>query len=100
MTASYDAALQQTSREAGATLVCAAAIAVFFGAAIFLLKDAGLGPAGLPLWFWAAVVGGYLLSVALVLLLVKKVFRDFSLDLRPEECCQSAGADARTGEPS
>ena len=98
MIASYDDALRQTSREARATLVCAAAIAVFFGAAIFLLKDAGLGPAGLPLWFWAAVVGGYLLSV--VLLLVKKVFRDFSLDLRPEECCQSAGADARTGEPS
>lgn len=100
MIASYDDALRQTSREARATLVCAAAITVFFGAAIFLLKDAGLGPAGLPLWFWAAVVGGYLLSVALVLLLVKKVFRDFSLDLRPEECCQSAGADARTGEPS
>lgn len=83
MIADYDEALRQTAREAKATLVCALLLACFFGVAIWLLKDLGLGPAGLPYWFWAAVAGGYFLSIAGVLWLVKVVFRNFSLDLRP-----------------
>ena len=48
----YDDALRQTTREAKATLLAAVGIALFFWAAIFLLEDAGLGPAGFPVWFW------------------------------------------------
>lgn len=97
MIAHYDDALRQTAREAKATILCAVAIACFFGAAIFCLKDAGLGPAGLPLWFWWAVAGGYVLSVLGVILLVKCVFRDFSLDLRPE--MPSDGTNAADHQP-
>ena len=101
MIVDYDEALRQTAREAKATLVCALLLACFFGAVIWLLKDLGLGPAGLPYWFWAAVAGGYLLSIVGVLWLVKVVFRNFSLDLRPvDETSMSESSIARLDKPA
>ncbi len=91
----YDDALRQTTREAKATLLAAVGIALFFWAAIFLLEDAGLGPAGFPVWFWWAVAGGFVLSCVVVVWLVKCVFRNFSLDLRPEN--RESGASEMHG---
>lgn len=80
----YDEALRATHREAAATLVVAVLIALFFWGAIGLLHDVPGTNGGLPLWFWWAVPGGYLASIAGVVWLVRRVFRNFSLDLTPD----------------
>ena len=75
----YDA-LENADREARATFAGALLTALFFWGAIALLKDSERLAAGLPLWFWAAVIGGYVLSVAVVWWLVRFVFRPGNLD--------------------
>lgn len=80
----YAAALRQADREAFWTLVTALGLAVFFWSAIFLLHDETRSWWGIPLWAWVAIIGGYVLSVAAVWLLIRFVFRDFSLDLLPK----------------
>lgn len=83
--ADYDEALRIVDKEAAATLAAALLLMIFFWGAVFLLEDLPLFALGFPLWFWAAVVGGYVLSVAVVVMLVKVFFKNFSLDLRPED---------------
>lgn len=75
----YDA-LENADREARATFAGALLTTLFFWGAIALLKDSERLAAGLPLWFWAAVIGGYVLSVAVVWWLVRFVFRPGNLD--------------------
>ncbi len=93
---SYDEALRQTDREALATLAAAAFVAIFFWTAVFLLRDSETLAAGLPLWFWTAVVGGLVVSIMAVIWLVLRVFRHFSFDLRPDEA--AAEAHEKNGE--
>lgn len=76
----YYEALENADREARATIAGALLIALFFWIALALLKDSDRGFEGLPLWFWAAVIGGYVLSVAVVWWLVRFVFRSGNLD--------------------
>ena len=76
----YYEALENADREARATFAGALLVALFFWGAIALFKDSDRLAGGLPLWFWAAVIGGYLLSVAVVWWLVGFVFRPGILD--------------------
>ena len=76
----YYEALENADREARATFAGALLVALFFWGAIALFKDSDRLAGGLPLWFWAAVIGGYLLSVAVVWWLVHFVFRQGNLD--------------------
>ena len=78
----YDEALRVCGREAAATLAAALGLCIFFWAAIALLKDSPERFWGLPLWFLVSVFGGYVLSVAVVVLIVKRFFRSVPLDLK------------------
>ncbi len=62
---SYTRAMAAASREARWGFLFSIAIALFFWGAIFLLEGADR-VAGLPLWFWWAMLGGYLLSLVAV----------------------------------
>ena len=80
----YDKALRACSREAKATLAAAVAVTVFFWGSIFLFASSKTSFFGFPLWFMAAVVGGYLFSVASVVWIVKAHFEDIPLDITPD----------------
>lgn len=90
----YDDALRVCSREAAATLAAAILIFIFFWAAVWLLEDVPARFWGFPVWFLAAVAGGYLFSIAAVLWIVKRCFRSIPLGLRPETAPNPA-ADGR-----
>ena len=98
----YDEALRATHREAAATLVVAVLIALFFWGAIGLLHDVPGTSGGLPLWFWWAVPGGYLASIAGVVWLVRRGFRNFSLDLTPltPDSTHDSTSDSMPEKPS
>ncbi len=91
---SYDDALRQCGREAAATLAAAVAVTAFFWGALALTMGSPLRLWGMPLWFLCAVAGGYLFSIAAVLWIVKRRFREIPLDLRPESCEIGEGSDA------
>lgn len=76
----YKEKFEIMDREALATLVCAVAITAFFWLAIYLLKDSGAMLLQMPAWFTVSCIGGYLLSIAGVILVVKLWFKDFSLE--------------------
>lgn len=76
----YDAALCACGREAAATLAAALLLLLFFWAAVFLLKDSAAVVFGMPLWFAAAVPGGFLLSVLAALALARFVDRGPDFD--------------------
>ena len=70
-TPTYDEALRICGREAAVTFIAALGLFAFFW--------------GLPLWFWVAVCGGYVLSVLVVMFIVKRYFKAMPLDMVPEE---------------
>lgn len=76
----YKEKFEIMDREARATLICAVAITAFFWLAIYLLKDSGAMLLQMPAWFTVSCIGGYLLSIAGVVLVVKLWFKDFSLE--------------------
>lgn len=86
---------QAMDREALATLILALVITAFFWGAIFLLKDTGLMLFSMPAWFTVSCIGGYFLSVAGVIWLVKKVMVEFPLD---DEECESAASSEMSEE--
>ncbi len=82
--ANYDEALRSCSREAAATLAAAAAVTAFFWGTLFLFSSSKASFFGFPLWFMAAVPGGYLFSIVAVVWIVKRYFRDIPLDITPD----------------
>ena len=76
----YKEKFEIMDREALATLVCAVAITAFFWLAIYLLKDSSAMLLQMPAWFTVSCIGGYLLSIAGVILVVRLWFKDFSLE--------------------
>ena len=66
-------------REARATLVLAIIVTAAFWLAVLLLRDKSELLLGMPLWFTASCIGGYLRSVAGVIFVVKRWFVDFDL---------------------
>lgn len=81
--ANYDEALRSCSREAAATLAAAVAVTAFFWGTLFLFLSSKASFFGFPLWFMAAVLGGYLFSIVAVVWIVKRYFREIPLDITP-----------------
>jgi uncharacterized membrane protein YhdT len=70
----------QMNREAVATMISASVVMVFWWAAGFGLAHSGLRVFFLPLWFVAGSFGSWFLSIALVVFLTKRIFKNFSLE--------------------
>ena len=72
----------QMNKEAKATLIASLIIFAYFWLTIFLFQDnLEFGVIlGLPLWFTLSCIGGYLLSIIVVLVLVKFFMANFDLD--------------------
>lgn len=85
------------NREALATLSCALLVFAFFWAALLLFKDSGEMLLSLPLWFVISCLGGYVLSIVLTLVLIKKFMVDFPLD--EEEPGRESGQISGPGGP-
>lgn len=75
----YAAAFRQTDREAKATFIAAVAITVIFWTFIALTHDSLIQIMYMPLWFFLSCIGGYVLSVAVVLILVRYFMKDINL---------------------
>lgn len=82
---SYDEALEAAGREAKATLIVAVALMLFFGAALWLLKDLAVLWLGIPLWFWVGIIGGFVLSSAAAWWIAARVVEDYPLDWPEDE---------------
>jgi uncharacterized membrane protein YhdT len=69
----------QMNREAAATFIAVALIAVFWWVSGFALEKIGFTIFYMPLWFVVGCAGLLILPVCAVLFLVKRVYKDFSL---------------------
>jgi uncharacterized membrane protein YhdT len=76
----YKAKHAQMNREAAATFICAAVVMVFWWFAGFGLADSDITILYMPLWFVAGSFGSWFLSIALVVVLVRRVFKNFDLE--------------------
>jgi uncharacterized membrane protein YhdT len=79
-------------REARATLIAAVLVMIFWWAAGFGLARVDFTIFSLPGWFVVSCFGSWLLAVVLVLFLITRVFKDFSLEDEDEA--------ARDGDPA
>ena len=71
---------RQMDKEALRTFITAIIITVYFWLTIFLFKDdIDVTVLAMPLWFVLSCIGGYLLSVAAIIVLVSKFMKNFSL---------------------
>jgi uncharacterized membrane protein YhdT len=67
-------------REARATVIAALVVMVFWWAAGFGLSRVDFTLFYMPGWFVVSCFGSWLLSIGLAVFLVRRVFKDFSLD--------------------
>ena len=74
---SYREKFDVMDREARMTLVLAVIVTAAFWLAVLLLRNRSELLLGMPLWFTVSCIGGYLLSVAGVIFVVKRWFVDF-----------------------
>ncbi|MCI7398569.1 MAG: YhdT family protein [Spirochaetia bacterium] len=70
----------QCVREIKATLIAAAVCCIWHIGTAFVLNGKGLYFLGMPAWFSVSVFGTIVLSIASVIILAKKVFKDFEYD--------------------
>jgi uncharacterized membrane protein YhdT len=75
----YKEKFVQMNREAAATVIAVALIAVFWWVSAFVLEKADFTIFYMPLWFVVGCAGSIILSVCAVIFLVKKVYRNFKL---------------------
>lgn len=71
---------KQIRKEAGYTLALFALCFVWNTAFAYLLSGTGTRIFGLPLWWLVSTPGMFVIALAGVAFLLKRVFRDFSLD--------------------
>lgn len=91
----YAQMFKQLDHESLATLVTAVLITLFFWLAIFLTCDSSSKFLHMPLWFVLSCLGGYIISVAGVIVLVKYFLKD--LPLHPQLLqANSSSLDAPT----
>ena len=76
---SYREKFDVMDREARMTLVLAVIVTAAFWLAVLLLRNRSELLLGMPLWFTVSCIGGYLLSVAGVIFVVKRWFVDFDV---------------------
>jgi uncharacterized membrane protein YhdT len=82
---SYREKFVQMNKEAKATWIVMAILIAFWWIASFGTSWIDYTIFHMPGWFVVSCVGSWILSIALVVFLVKKVFKDFSLDDEDEE---------------
>ena len=70
----------QCVREIKATLIASAVCCIWHIGTAFVLNGKGLYFLGMPAWFSVSVFGTIVLSIASVISLAKKVFKDFEYD--------------------
>ncbi len=73
----------QMNKEARATWIAAAIIIVYWflsGFGVYAIWGAEWTILGMPAWFVLSCFGSWILSMVLVAVMVKKVFKDFDLD--------------------
>lgn len=93
---SYREKFVQMNREAKATWMTAAVLILFWWLAAFGTARLDYTIFYMPGWFVTSCIGTYLLSVALVYFLIKRIFVDFDLDEEPdEEPAARRGEDGR-----
>jgi uncharacterized membrane protein YhdT len=76
----YKTKHKQMNREARASLLAAAAVMAFWWTAGFGLSGIEFTVFHLPGWFVVGSFGTWLLSIALVCLLLKRTFKNFTLE--------------------
>lgn len=76
----YQQAHHQSNQEASFCLVGALFVTIFFWGAIFFTKDSLTVFFGIPIWFWLSCIGGYILSVAVVWILIGFKMKNFDFD--------------------
>lgn len=81
---------EQLMREIKATFILIAIVAVWHIGFAFLLDGIDVLVFGMPLWFFVSTIGAFVISVAGVFVLLKKVFVNFELD---EEADEERGGD-------
>ena len=85
---SYKEKFVQMNKEAKATWIIAAIIIAFWwigGFGVYEMSGAEWTIMGMPAWFMISCFGSWILSIALVVFIVKKVFKDFDLDEEDEK---------------
>ena len=70
---------QQILKEVKATFVLIAIVAAWHIGFGFLLEDIDMLILGMPLWFFVSTIGAFAISVIGVIVLIKKVFKNFDL---------------------
>lgn len=75
----YAAKFKQMDKEAIATFGTALLVTIVFWLAIALTHDIQANLLFMPLWFVLSCIGGYLFSIVVVLVLVKKIMRNLEL---------------------
>lgn len=70
---------QQILKEVKATFLLITIVATWHIFFAFALEDVDLLICGMPLWFFVSTIGAFILSVAGVAFLLKKVFKNFDL---------------------
>ena len=77
----YAAMFKQLDAEALYTLLAAVLITLLFWLAIYLTHESSVSFWHMPLWFVLSCLGGYVLSVVVVVILVKCFLKDMPLHL-------------------
>ena len=75
----------QILKEVKATFILIAIVAAWHIGFAFLLEDIKMMVCGMPLWFFVSTIGAFVISVIGVVILLKKVFKDFDLGDEAEE---------------
>ena len=70
---------KQILKEVKATMVLIAIVAAWHIGFAFALDGIDVMVLGMPLWFFVSTIGAFVISVAGVIFLLKKVFKDFDL---------------------
>lgn len=90
--ARYAAMFKQLDAEALYTLLAALFITLVFWLAIYLTHESSVSFWHMPLWFVLSCLGGYVLSVVVVVVLVNCFLKDMPLHL--PRCAKAKDADA------
>lgn len=75
----------QILKEVKATFILITIVAVWHIVFAFALEDIDLLICGMPLWFFVSTIGAFVIAVAGVGFLLKKVFKNFDLGDENEE---------------
>jgi len=83
---------QQIVKEMKATLVLFILVAIWHVGTAFALNGIDFLIIGMPLWFFVSTIGAFVISVAGVMVLLKKVFVNFDLGEELSEKNEKGGA--------